>query len=345
MTGSCTIARRTFLTTAAAGIAAPFVSPSTARAQAKMEISISRQPGILYMPLHVIEKQKLIEKHAEQLGLAGASVKWLSFANGGAQQDALLSGNVDVVNTGTGQLLLLWDRLRGGVKGICASTALPLTMYSRDPRIKTLADIGPGDKIAVPTVKTSTQAILLQMAATKMFGPENYGRFDPNTVQMGHPDAFIAMKNPTHEVKSHFGAPPFDRYGLKQVPGAHKITDSAEIIGGPLSQGQFFTTTKFADANPKLVQAVFNAAQEAKAFIESNMAASVEAYREVNNDKTPAETLLELLAEPGMRDFNLYPQGTMKFAAHLHRIGTLKNLPKSWQDYYLPLSHGLQQGS
>ena len=218
-------------------------------------------------------------------------------------------------------------------------------MYSRDPRIKTLADIGPGDKIAVPTIKTSTQAILLQMAATKMFGPENYGRFDPNTVQMGHPDAFVAMKNPTHEVKSHFGAPPFDRYGLKQVPGAHKITDSAEIIGGPLSQGQFFTTTKFADANPKLVQAVFNAAQEAKAFIESNMAASVEAYREVNNDKTPAETLLELLAEPGMRDFNLYPQGTMKFAAHLHRIGTLKNLPKSWQDYYLPISHGLQQGS
>ncbi len=340
MTTPTGIARRTFLGTAAAGIAAPFVAP--ARAQAKTEISISRQPGILYMPLHVIEKQKLIEKHAERLGVPGASVKWLSFANGGAQQDALISGNVDVVNTGTGQLLLLWDRLRGGVKGICASTALPLTMISRDPRIKTLADIGPGDKIAVPTVKTSTQAILLQMAAAKMFGPDKYAHFDANTVQMGHPDAFVAMKNPTHEVKSHFGAPPFDIYGLKQVPGAHKITDSAEIIGGALSQGQFFTTTKFADANPKLVQAVHEAAKEAKAFIEKNIADSVEAYREVNNDRTPAEQLLELLREPGMQDFNLYPQGTMKFAEHLNRIGTLKSMPKSWKDYYLPFVHDLQ---
>src|SRR6185369_7650493 len=89
-------------------------------AQQKSEISITRQPGILYLPTHVIEKQKLIEKHAARLGIANPTTKWLIFSGGGAQTDALLSANVDVVNTGTGNLLLLWDRTRGGVKGIVA---------------------------------------------------------------------------------------------------------------------------------------------------------------------------------------------------------------------------------
>jgi NitT/TauT family transport system substrate-binding protein len=310
-------------------------------AQQKKEISISRQPGILYLPLHVIEKNKLIEKHAEKLGLAGTSVKWISFSNGGAQQDALISGSVDLVNTGTGNLLLLWDRTKGGIKGIVASSAAPLKFVSRDPRIKSLKDIGEGDKIAVPTVKVSTQAILLQMAASQMFGPDQWAKFDPHTVQMGHPDAYIAMKNPSHEVKSHFGAPPFDYYEMKEVAGAHAITTSSEIIGGPLSQGQFFTTTKFADANPKVIQAVRAAAEEAKKLIETNLPEAIEAYREINNDKTSTDVLSDLLRQPGMSEWNLYPQGTMKFAAHLHKIGTLKTLPTSWKDYYLPVAHDL----
>ncbi|GGH09816.1 ABC transporter substrate-binding protein [Alsobacter metallidurans] len=324
-----------------AGAAALAAAPRGAFAQAKTELTISRQPGILYMPLHVIEKNQLIEKHAEALGIKGAALKWLSFSNGGAQQDALISGNVDIVNTGTGQLLLLNDRTKGGVKGIVASSASPLKFVSRDPRIKSLGDIGPGDRIAVPTVKISTQAILLQMAAAQMFGPDQWARFDANTVQLGHPDAYVALKNPTHEVRSHFGAPPYDYYELKEVPDAHQVTTSAEIIGGPLSQGQFFTTTKFADANPKWIEAVRKAAEEAKALIEGDLKAGVEAYKEINNDKTPTETLVDLMKQPGMADFNLYPQGTMKFAAHLHKVGSLKAMPASWKDYYLPIAHDM----
>ena len=72
---------------------------------------------------------------------------------------------------GTGNLLLLWDRTRGGVKGIVATSAQPMTLISRDPNIKSLKDFGPNDKIAVPTVKVSTQAIVLQIAAPKPSAP------------------------------------------------------------------------------------------------------------------------------------------------------------------------------
>ena len=311
-----------------------------ARAQGR-EVSISRQPGILYMPSHVIEKRRLLEKHTERLGLPGTTVKWLSFSGGGAQQDALLAGSVDIINTGTGQLLLLWDRTKGGVKGITATSAAPLVFVTRETRVKTLADLQPGDKIAVPTVKTSTQAILLQMAAGKMFGLDQFARFDPMTVQMGHPDAYIAMRNAGHEVRNHFAAPPFQFYALKNVPGARVVTTSTEIIGGPLSQAQFFTTTKFADANPKVVTALRSAAEEAREFIMNNTRDAVEIYREVTADKTPTDELMELLAQPGMMEYGLAPQGTMVFAAHLNRIGTLRSMPASWKDYYLPEAHDL----
>ena len=323
------------------GAAFAAVPRGTAHAQAKTEIGISRQPGILYMPTHVIEKQKLIEKHAEKLGLSGITTKWLSFSNGSAQQDALLSGSVDIINTGTGPLLVLWDKTRGKVKGIAASSAAPLMLISRDPRIKTLKDFAAGDKIAVPTIRVSTQAILLQIASSQLFGPENWNRLDTSTVQLGHPDAFIAMKNPSHEVKNHFAAPPFQAYELKQIPEAHVVANSADIIGSPLSQGQFMTTTAFADANPKIVQALRNAAEEAKTFIETNTAEAVEIYREITGDKTSGEDLMEVLKQPGMMEWNIYPQGTMTFATHLNKTGGIKTLPASWKDYYLPVAHDL----
>src|SRR3979490_2343500 len=86
-----------------------FLVAGPAAAQQKTEIALSRQPGILYMPTHIIEKQRLTEKHAALLGLLNITTKWITFSCGGVQTDALLCGGVAIRNTGTGNLLLLWD--------------------------------------------------------------------------------------------------------------------------------------------------------------------------------------------------------------------------------------------
>jgi NitT/TauT family transport system substrate-binding protein len=312
-----------------------------AMAQEKTAISITRQPGILYLASHVMETQKLIEKQAASQGIDGVTVEWRTFSGGGAQTDALLSGNVDIVNTGTGNLLLLWDRTKGGVKGIISSSAQPVIMVSNDPNIKSLDDIKPEDKIAVPTVGVSTQAILLQIAAASKYGEDQVRKFDPNTVQLGHPDAMAAISNSNHEVKSHFASPPFQYLELK-MPGVHRVTDSREILGGGLSQATFFTTTKFAEANPKIITAVREATKEAIAFIRKDPKAALEAYKTVSGDKASIDDLLSILDEPGfLDDYRIDPQGTMKFAAHLHKIGTLKTMPSAWTDYFLPESADL----
>jgi len=322
-------------------LAGLMASGLAAQAQQKSEIAVSRQPGILYMPTHIIEKQKLIEKHAVLLGLKDVTVKWVTLSGGGAQTDALLAGGVDILCTGTGNLLLLWDRTKGGVKGIVATSAQPMSLISRDERIKTIKDFGPNDKIAVPTVKVSTQAIVLQIAAAKLYGDDQWSKFDSNTVQLGHPDAVGAMSNPTHEIRNHFTIPPYTFIELKNVPGAHVVLTSTEVMGGPLSQAQFFTTTKFAEANPKIIEAVRAASKEAQDLIRSDTRSAVDIYKEVTGDKTSAEDLLAWLKEPGMMEWNLQPQGTMKFADHLYKVGTLKTHPKAWTDYYLPSSADL----
>lgn len=288
-----------------------------------------------------MEKRGLIEKHAAQLGLPNLKVKWPRFSGGGAQTDAMLAGAVDVVTPGAGNLLLLWDRTKGGVKGIAAISAQSLTLVSTNPAVKSLRDIGPTDKIAVPTVRVSTQAVLLQMAAANLFGPDQWAKFDANTVQLGHPDALAALSNSQHEVTSHFGAPPFTYFELKKVPGAHVVTDSTEIVGGPLTIAQFFTTTKFAEGNPKAVQAIRDAAIEAGEFINKDPAAAIEVYKEATQDKTDAGELLEALKQPGVLEYGAAPRGTMKFADHLFRTGVLKTKPKAWTDFYLPVAHDL----
>lgn len=328
-----------------AGVAAAvalLASGLPASAQQTSGISLSRQPGILYMPTHIIEKQMLIEKHAALLGLPGVTTKWITFSGGGAQTDALLAGGVDILNTGTGNLLLLWDRTKGGVKGIVATSAQPMKLISRDPHIKSLKDFGPGDRIAVPTVRVSTQAIVLQIASAELFGADQWSKLDANTVQMSHPDALVAMSNSKHEVRNHFTIPPYYFLELKKVPDAHVVLSSDDVMGGPLTQAQFFTTTKFAAANPKIIEAVRAATKEAQDFIRNDTRAAVDIYKEVTGDKTSTEDLLTWLKEPGMMEWNLEPQGSMKFAAHLFKVGTLKSMPNAWTDYYLPVASDLK---
>lgn len=52
----------------------------------------------------------------------------------------------------------------------------------------------------------------------------------------------------------------------------------------------------------------------------------------------PADEILDMLKEPGMTEWTATAQGTMKFAAHLCKVGTLKTIPKAWTDYYRPIT-------
>lgn len=327
-------------------LAAPALLPfarlpiAGASAQTPRLMRVGRIQGINFLPTYVMQKRGLVEQHAARLGVPDARAAWLDFPGGGNATDAMLAGDIDVVNAGPGNLLLLWDRTKGGVKGIVANASLPASLVSRDARLRKLTDYGPDDRIALPTVGVSTQAILLQIAAEKLYGPENWRHFNANTVQMGHADGYIAMRNPLHEVHSHFTSPPFISRELRDVPGAHLVTTSSEIMGSGLSTSINYATTKYVAREPGLVQALIDASAEAVASIRDDPAAAARDYIELSHDHIAPDELLALLRQPDMV-FETRPVGTKLFADFLSRIGTLRMKPERWTDYFVDAAAGL----
>ncbi len=327
--------RRRFLSLAAAAMPLCMVRQGIAQAEPVPTVRIARIQGINFLPTYLMQRRNLVEQQAARLGVPNARVEWIDFAGGGNATDALLAGSVDVVSAGPGNMLLLWDRTRGQVKGIVSHSALPATLVTRDLHLHVIGDYGPDDRIAVPTVLVSTQAILLQMAAAKTYGADQWRRLNANAVQLGHGDAYGAMLNPKHEVRSHFASPPFITRELANVPGAHVVTSSLDILGSPLSTAILFTTTRYAEQQTALIKAVSAASAEAIAAIHAEPEQATQDYLAISHDPIPPSELVTLLRQPDMV-FDVKPEGTLLFAAFLNQVGLLRTAPQSWTDYFLP---------
>jgi NitT/TauT family transport system substrate-binding protein len=236
-------------------------------------------------------------------------------------------------------MLLLWDRTKGGVKGYGSSSATPLWLLSNNPKVRTLQDLTAADKIAVPTVKISSQAILLQIAARKIYGDDDYAHFDAMTTTLGHPDAMAALSGGGAGLTGHFSGPPFQQAEAK-LPGVHLVTTSTEIMGGPVSNAVYFGTQKFHDANPKVVAAFLAAAHDAEVFIAEHPREACAEYVALTGEKASVDDLVAIVHAPGMF-YDMVPVGTMATALHMVFTKVMKTRPASWKDYFFAEVYGL----
>lgn len=312
---------------------------SAARADTN-ELRISRGFGIHYLPLYIMEGRKLIEKHAAQAGLSDVKVTYRMIDGGNVINDAMLSGALDIAAIGVPGFLTLWDKARTipgreviGLSGVGGGSVWLMT---RNPKVKTLADFSDKDRIAVPGIKTSFVAVVLQMAAAQAFGPENYAKLDHLTVGIPHPDALAAMLSGRTEITAHFCSPPFS-YIEQGTPGIHRVINSADVLGA-LTIIMAYTTRKFADANPKLARAFVAALDEAAAFIVANKREAARIYIDLAATKPKEEEMMRMLDDPDTH-YSVAPEGVMKYAEFMHRIGTLKAKPASWKDFFFAAVH------
>src|SRR5215213_663904 len=306
-----------------------FAAPACAEVN---EIKIGKQYGLPYIQFVIMEDKGLIEKHAKLQGLGDIKVDWATLGGPAQLNDGIISGAVDVAGVGLPNLITMWEKTRTNVKvrAIAGLNFMPLILLTRDPRIKALKDFGEKDRIALPSVKISMQAILLEMAAAKEFGDTNYEKLDPLTVSMGHPDAFAALNSGT-EVQSHFSSAPFQYRQLKQ-PGYHQVASSYDIIG-PHSVSAVSMTTKFHDENPTTVAALLGAMKEATTWIKGDKRAAAEAYLRITKDRMPVEDLMAMLNDPNIV-ITIQPKGADKISEFLAKVGRVKVRPDNWKHYY-----------
>ncbi|HET7826679.1 MAG TPA: ABC transporter substrate-binding protein [Anaeromyxobacter sp.] len=332
---------RTNLARAAAATAAALLAAWARPALVETrEITVAKEFGIGYLPYLIMEHEKLVEKQAKARGLGDLKVTWKTFGGSGFTESAMIAGQVQFASSGVPWFLLLWDKTNGDVKAVGALDAMPLYLNTRNPRVKSIADFREGDKIALPAIKSSIQAITLQMAAARAFGPGQAAKLDPLTVSLSHPDAMTALLSGRSEIDAHFTSPPFQDLELKD-PHVHRVLSSYEVLDGAATAIIASTTTKFAKANPKTFEAFVAALEEAHAFIGASRREAARIYLEMSGDKHLSEDeIVELLGNPDYR-FTLVPEGMMKYASFMASTGSLKKKPADWKDLCFPHVHAL----
>ena len=308
-------------------------------AQAEVtEVTFAQQFGIAFLPLMVLENQKFLEKQATARGLPDVKGVFLKMSGPSVMVDAMLSGSLHFAAQGPPSLALLWDRTKGGVRAVGGMCTYNLWLNTRNPQVKTVRDFTEKDRIAVPSVKASTQAILLQMLAEREFGADQKFKYDPITVGLGHPDAMASVLNPAGEINAHFASSPFQ---AEMKAGLRTLTTAFDINGGQSSQLVFSTTEKFRTANPKVYEAVIAALDEAISWINADKHRAAALYLAMTNDKkTSVAETYEMMTSPGF-EYTRTPMKVGKLFEFMARIGSIKSKPGSWKDLFFAEAQSL----
>jgi NitT/TauT family transport system substrate-binding protein len=310
-----------------------------AEAQVKT-VRLAKQFGISYLPLTIMEDKKLLEEEAKKLGVE-VKTEWLQLSAGSPMNEALISGNLDFASGGVGPLLTIWSRTRANLKvmGVAAINSMPIWLTTINPDVKTIKDFTEKDRIALPAVKVSIQAVTLQMAAEQAFGPGQHGRLDTLTVSMSHPDGMAAMMSGRSEVTGHFTSAPFQYQELAD-PRVRKVVDSYDVLGGPHTFNVVWASTRFRDENPKIVEAFVAALDEAVKFINANRKEAAEIWVRAENSRMPAAEAERIIRLPE-NEWTMTPKKVMAYADFMSRNGLIPARPESWKDLFFPEVHGL----
>lgn len=322
---------------AAAFAALLAVAPSHAEVK---EVRISKGFGILYLPLFIMEERKLLEKHAAQAGLPDVKTSWTVVDGGNLINDAMMTGNLDFAGIGAPGFITLWAKARGianlEVVGISGLSATSLWLNTNNPKVTSLKDFTANDRIALPGIKTSLSAVVLQMMVAKEFGRENYAKLDPLTVGLPHPEALTALMSGRTEVTAHFTSPPFSYLELKDSR-IRRVANSVDSLGN-ITLDVVFAPKKFVEANPKITQAFIAALDDANAFIARDKPGAAAIYARLSKVKVSQEEVIEMLHDPDTQ-FSTTPVNVMDFADFMHLAGTIKTKPASWKDLFAAPLH------
>ncbi len=311
----------------------------TARAEVK-ELRVSQQFGIGYLPLQVARNKGLFEKHAKAEGVDDLKVSFVTLGGGASTNDALLSDSIHIGTGGVAPFLAAWAKTKGNldIRGVAAITTMPIALVTTNPAIKSLKDFTDKDRIALPSVKVSIQAVTLQIAAEKVFGPGQHDKLDGLTVSLKHPDVYAALASGKSEITAHFGAPPFQQQELL-LPHGHKITDSYQALGGPVTLNVAWAKASFREQNPKVFKAFIAALREADTFIAAHPDEAAKIHLIEEAGSANESLVLSIIKDPESV-FSVAPVNTTKYGDFLFRTGQIKAKAESWKDLFFADIHG-----
>jgi NitT/TauT family transport system substrate-binding protein len=299
------IRRRPFLASAAA--AASFAASDAARAQAPGKLVIATQPGLGYAPMVVVKQKRWLEE-----AVPGLEVEWKVISSSVAIREAMLAGEVQI---GCGSVApFLIGRDRGfRTRLIAALNTVDLWLLTNAPRVQSVRDFRPGDKVAVVAPDTN-QAFVLRRAAQQAFGDPK--ALDLAMLSMPHPDALQSVL--TNQVAGYVGAPPFQEAAAAR--GVRRLLSSTDLFG-PLTFNVCFAREQLERQNAPALRALQAAVQRAIGLL-TEQPAEAATLLALDAGQPEAE-LARQLAQPETR-FTTEPAGVDALGAFMHETGFLR---------------------
>jgi NitT/TauT family transport system substrate-binding protein len=202
----------------------------------------------------------LLPKIAEKHGIKDLKVTYVDIADDNVANQEMLVGNIDVNYGGIGTFAYIWDKDPTKVKVISGVQTLENWLVCANPKIKTIKDITTDTKIAVKALNGGDHIVLKEYAMAA-FGPKASEKFNSNTVVLSRDAIFATFSSDKPTIDC----------AIVGSPGQNILTknNKVHVVAKPDNKVSFgyptalYATTKWLEANPKLVQAVFEAEVEA----------------------------------------------------------------------------------
>lgn len=303
-------------------------------------VRIAKQYGISYLPLTIMQEKHLLESEGKKLGLDLKS-DWLRFTGGPPMNEALISGNLDFASGGVGPMTTIWARTHNNmkVKGVTALNSMPLYLNSINPNVKTIKDFTDKDRIALPAVRVSMQAVILQMAAEKVFGKGQEHKLDGWTVSLSHPDGLAQMMSFKSQITGHFTSAPF-MYQELADKRVHRVLNSYDVFGGPHTFNVVWASAKLYEGEPKVVQAFLSALKASMKMINDDPAGMAALWVKADKSKLTAAEAEKIVRDPENK-WTMTPEKTMVVAGYMARVKMIPVTPTSWKDMFIDAIHDL----
>jgi NitT/TauT family transport system substrate-binding protein len=303
-------------------------------ALAQEQVKIGTGFGLAFLPAYICEDLKLVEKYTRAAHL-DVKASYQRLLGAGPMQEALASGTIDMGPFGTAPLLAAWEKTKVTPRQIIAVsglTTMPLTLLSDRPNVASISDLGPTDRIAMPSL-TAPQMFVLEMQAAKVF--DKYNRFDDQVVALPPADALTALIDGAGMVTADFASPPYTQLALRDAK-VHALLSSTDVMNGKASFLIMGATQAYVDAHPQLPEAIDKAMDEAARLIHDDPRRAAQIYLTHEPSKALSAAVVEAVLREIKDEFGSGVYGVKVYANFMVQHGELKEAPQSWKDIVAP---------
>lgn len=304
--------------------AQPSVAQSTTQSPAQVlpekepkRLRVTQQFGLGYAAMTIADELGFLEKYSPDL-----KVTWIQLNSDEAIMEAFNNGQIDAAVITIPAFLKGWDQ---GIQWKVASgmSVMPITLQTIDEKVKTLADFGQNDKLAVSSLG-SIEHVLLSMALEKELG--DVASLDDNVMLMSHQEALAAMAE--RDITAHFSPPPYN-FEESALSNVSPVVDGVTAYGAEFSYLVAVASDELYENNPNAYAALVMAIAEATEFIHENPEeAATILSPSLGLEKS---VVLEYLTWPGM-NYVTTPLGLLGFSDFMLRTEFITRAPEGLKD-------------